>query len=330
MFRTTMRGLLARKLRLVTTGTAVLLGVAFMTGTLVLTATVGRTFDNLFASVYANTDAVVRSHSSFSEQGMDQRARVDASLVNTIAAVPGVGAVEGGVQGYAQLVDKTGDAVGKGSNGPPTFGGNWNTVDALNPFELVAGRAPTAADEVVIDKGSADKTGYHVGDKATVLVAQGPQPVNIVGIAKFGDADSPGGASYVLFNGPTAQSLIATPTTFDSISVVAASGVSQQQVTDNVAKVLPSGVEALTGKAMIAETQDNLKEQLKFFNTFMLTFAVIALFVGSFIIYNTFSILVDQRGREMALMRAVGATRRQVLGSVLIEATVVGGIAGLL
>src|SRR4051812_6554898 len=124
MFRTTMRGLLARKLRLVTTGTAVLLGVAFMTGTLVLTATVGRTFDNLFASVYANTDAVVRSHSTFSQQGQDQRARVDASLVGKIATVPGVAAVEGSVQGYAQLVDKNGNAVGKNSNGPPTFGGN--------------------------------------------------------------------------------------------------------------------------------------------------------------------------------------------------------------
>ena len=330
MFHTTLKGLLARKLRLLTTGIAVLLGVAFMTGTLVLTATVGRTFDNLFASVYANTDAVVRAHSTFSEQGMDQRGRVDASLVQTVAAVPGVAAANGGVQGYAQLVDKHGKAVGKPNNGPPTFGTDWNTVEALNPFRLVAGHEPRADDEVVIDKGSADKTGYHVGDRATVLLQGPPQQVTIAGIAKFGSANSPAGASFVMFNEPTAQRLIATSNTFDTIDVVAAKGVSQAQVTENISKVLPQGVEVLTGKAIIAETQDNLKKQLKFFNTFMLTFALIALFVGSFIIYNTFSILVAQRGREMALLRAVGATKRQVLSSVLIEATVVGLIAGIL
>jgi putative ABC transport system permease protein len=330
MFRTTIKGLMARKLRLVTTGLAVLLGVAFMSGTLVLTATVGRTFDNLFASVYAHTDAIVRSHSTFSAEGQDQRARVPESLLATVKAVPGVQDAEGNVSGFAQLVDKNGKAVGKNGNGPPTLGGNWNTVEALNPFNLVAGHEPRADNEVVIDKASADKTGYKVGDTATVLVAGPPQQVTISGIAKFGDANSPGGASYVLFTTAAAQRLIAQPGTFDNIGVVAAKGVSQEQVTANISKVLPPGTEALTGKAMIAETQDNLKQQLKFFNTFMLTFALIALFVGSFIIYNTFSILVAQRGREMALLRAVGATRRQVLQSVLIEATVVGLIAGVL
>src|SRR5947208_8068247 len=188
MFHTTIKGLMARKLRLFTTGIAVLLGVAFMTGTLVLTATVGRTFDNLFANVYEHTDAVVRAHSEFSQQGMSQRGRIDASLLPTVAAVPGVAAAEGSVQGYAQLVDKKGDAVGKPNNGPPTLGGDWNSVDALNPFRLVAGHKPVADDEVVIDKHSADQTGYKVGDTATVLLTGPPQQVKIAGIAKFGDA----------------------------------------------------------------------------------------------------------------------------------------------
>src|SRR4051794_18770347 len=330
MLRTTFKNLLARKLRLVTTGTAVLLGVAFMAGTLVLTATVGRTFDNLFANVYAHTDAVVRSKAAFSYQGESQRDRVDQSLLDAVSKVPGVAAADGSIQGYAQLVDKDGKAVGKPSNGPPTFGGAWSSVPQLNAFTISSGHEPRADNEVVIDKASADKAGYKVGDTATVLVQGPPQTVTIAGIAKFGKADSPGGASYVLFTKPAAQRFVAAPGQFDSIAVVAEKGVSQEQVQANIAKTLPSGIEVLTGKAVVKETQTNFRDALKFFNTFLLTFALIALFVGSFIIYNTFSILVAQRGREMALMRAIGATRRQVLGSVLIEAGGGGVLARLL
>src|SRR4051794_24068938 len=275
MFRTTVKTLLARKLRLVTTGLAVLLGVAFMAGTLVLTDTIGHTFDNLFANVYGTTDAVVRAPSTFEAQGQDQRPRVPAGLVEQVASVPGVAAAEGGITGYAQLIDKEGKAVGDPQNGAPPFGTNWSTVEALNPFPLAEGRSPTADDEVVIDRNSAKKAGYHIGDKASVLVQGPPQQVTIVGIAKFGEADSPGGASFVMFTTPAAQRVIAQPAQFDSINVLAKDGVSQEQVRANIAKALPSNVEVVTGATVVAEQQSAIKEGLKFFNTFLLTFALI-------------------------------------------------------
>src|SRR3954469_1819750 len=270
MLRTTVKTLLARRLRLITTGFAVLLGVAFMSGTLVLTDTVSKTFNNLFATVFQHTDAVVRGEKVFNSRFGDQRPRIDASLVPVVGAVPGVSALEGGVQGYAQLVGKNGKAVGKPNNGPPTFGGNWSQVPELNPFHLSSGHAPTADGEVVIDKGPAEKADYKVGDKAPVLVQGPPLPVTIVGIAKFGDTDSPGGASFVLFNQAEAQQVIGEPGKFDTINVVATKGVSQEQLQSNISKVLPPGTEAVTGKEITAENQRDIQKGLKFFKTFLL------------------------------------------------------------
>ena len=329
MLRVTVKGLLAHKFRLAATALAVMLGVALMAGTLVLTDTIGKTFDDLFADVFEDTDAVVRQEAAFGnpEGAGDVRGRVDASLLDDVAAVEGVAIAEGTVQGYARLVDKDGEAVGDPQMGAPTFGGNWTDTAELNPFELFEGRAPANDDEVVLDKKSADDAGYAVGDTATVLVQGPPVQVRVSGIAKFGDADSPGGASFVLFTTAAAQRLVAEPGKFDAISVVAADGVSQREVADRIAAALPDGVEAVTGAEVTEESQDEIQEGLAFFNIFMMVFAVVALLVGSFMIFNTFSITVAQRARENALLRAIGASRRQVLGSVLIEAVVVGLIA---
>ncbi|HWC10434.1 MAG TPA: FtsX-like permease family protein [Acidimicrobiales bacterium] len=332
MFRVTLKGLAAHKFRLAATALAVMLGVAFMAGTLVLTDTIGKTFDDLFGDVFEGTDAVVRREAAFSSpegQG-DQRGRVDASLVRTMAAVDGVAEADGTIQGYARLVDKEGEPVGDPGMGAPTFGGNWSDSDDLNPFRIVDGRPPAADDEVVLDKKSADDAGYRVGETATVVVQGPPQRVEVVGIAKFGEADSPGGASFVLFTTPAAQRLVAEPGKFDAVSVVAEEGVSQREISERIARVVPPGVEVVTGEEITAESQSDIKEGLQFFNVFMLVFAVVALLVGSFIIFNTFSITVAQRTRENALLRAIGATRRQVLASVLVEALVVGVLASLI
>jgi putative ABC transport system permease protein len=330
MLTTTFKNLAARKLRLFATALAVLLGVAFMAGTFVLTDTIDKTFHDLFGSVYAHTDAVVRGRAaaqSPASSGLDgQRPPVDAALVGTITRIPGVHAAEGNVMGYAQLVDQRGKAVGKVTS---AFGFNWNRVPALNPFNLVAGRAPLADDEVVIDKASADQAGFAVGDTATVLVQAGPQRLRVVGITRFGTADSVASGSGVLFTQAAAQHLLGEPGKFDDVGVVADQGVSQEQLRDRLAAALP-GADAVTGKEIVAENQRTLKPILKLLNRALLVFALIALFVGSFIIYNTFSIVVAQRGREMALLRAIGASRRQVLGSVLLEAVVVGLVAALL
>jgi putative ABC transport system permease protein len=332
MLRMALRSLAGRKLRLLATGIAVTLGVAFMAGTLVLTDTIGRTFDNLFSDVYEGTDAVVRAEAAFDNpDGFgDERGRVDAALLDVVRSVDGVAAAEPSLFGYAQLVDTEGEPVGNPAIGPPVAGGNWIENDALNVYTVAEGRPPQTDREVIVDVRSARRGGYDVGDTATVLVKGGPIEVTIVGVMRFGDADSPAGASFTLFTTEAAQELVGEPGRLDEIVVVAAEGVSQEQVTERIAGSLPDGVEALTGAAITAEYQDLMADGMGFFNTFLMVFAVIALLVGGFMIFNSFSITVAQRTRENALLRAVGASRRQVLVSVAVEALVVGVVASLI
>jgi putative ABC transport system permease protein len=325
-------GLLARKLRLFATALAVTLGVAFMAGTLVLTDTISRTFNDLFANVYQGTDAVVRGTAAFNGPlfSGEQRALVSGDLVQALSRVPGVAADQGVVTGYARLVGKNGKALGNPAAGAPTLGGNWSTTPQLNQFRLVAGHAPQAANEVVIDKKSATDGKLSVGDTTTVLVQGPPQRVRIAGIATFGSADSMAGASMVLFTTPVAQQLITRPGMFTEIDFVARAGVSQQQLTTNLQRALPPGTEAVTGAAITQEAQNVVGKVMTYVDTFMLIFAIIALLVGAFMIFNTFSITVAQRTRENGLLRALGASRRQVLASVLTEAVVIGLIASLI
>src|SRR5215471_7780490 len=329
MLRIVARNLLARKFRLFATALAVTLGVAFMAGTLVLTDTMGKTFNDLSAGVYKGTDAVVRATAVFNGPQMtgEQRPLVSGTLLGSLSRVPGVAAAEGSIFGYTRLIGSDGKALGNPASGAPTLGGNWNQVAALNPWTLTAGHAPQAAHQVVIDAKSARDGHLKVGDTTTVLVKGPPQRVHITGIISFGAADSPGGASVVLFTTPTAQRLVAAPGEFTSILFVAKPGASQQQLVSNLRAVLPHGLESITGAALTKEMQDTFQQMLSIFNTFMLTFAGIALVVGAFMIFNTFSITVAQRTRENGLLRALGASRRQVLGAVLTEALAVGVIA---
>ncbi|HEX8005779.1 MAG TPA: FtsX-like permease family protein [Trebonia sp.] len=328
MIKIILQSLLARKRRLVTTALAVIIGVAFTVGTLMLTDSMSKVFNDLSAGVYKGTDAVVRAKTVFNDPAGDQRPLIDASLVPALSRVPGVAAAQGIVDGYAQLIGKDGTPVGTG--GAPALGGNWGTVPALNPFQLVAGHAPQAADEVVIDKHSATSGHLTVGDTTTVLLNGPPQRVRIAGIAVFGTANSPAGASVVLFTTPVAERLVTAPGKFTSISFAAVPGVSQQQLVNNLQRVLPPGTEAVTGTKIIQETKDSFQQILKIFSSFLLIFAVVALVVGGFIIMNTFAITVAQRTQENGLLRALGASRRQVLGSVLAEAVAIGAIAAVI
>ena len=260
----------------------------------------------------------------------EQRPNIDGSLVPALSHVPGVAAAEGSAFGYTRLIGKDGKPIGNPGNGAPTLGGNWSTVPALNPFHLVAGHAPQAPDEVVIDKQSARLGHLAVGDTTTVIANGPPQQVRIAGIAGFGTADNLAGASVVLFTTPVAQRLVAEPGKFSTIGFVADRGVSQQQLVSNLKRALPPGTEALTGAAAIKEQQDQFQKALSIFSKFFLIFAIVALVVGAYIILNTFAITVAQRTRENGLLRALGASRRQVLASVLIEALAVGVIAALL
>jgi putative ABC transport system permease protein len=332
MLLTALQNLWGHKIRLLTMALAVTLGVSFLVGTLVLTDTISQTFNNVFSDVYRGTDTMVRGVAVFDgpQNSGAQRARVDASVLPTVQRVPEVAQAQGLVMGYARLVAKDGKALGTPANGAPTLGGAWPESPPLNSFHLVSGAWPRAANEVVIDKGSAKKGHLGVGDVTTVLVQGGPQQVRVSGVAKFGRADSPGGATIVILPMAAAQQLIGEPGKYDEIAVAGRPGVTQAQLAAAVQRVIPSGTEAVTGAQVVQESDTLMHKNMTFFNTFLLIFAVVALIAGGFMIFNTFSITVAQRTRENGLLRALGATRRQVLWSVLLEAIGLGLLASVL
>jgi putative ABC transport system permease protein len=326
MFKLTIKELVAHKLRMITTAFAVLLGVAFMAGTLVFTDTISATYDSALADADEGVDAYVRTPSEIDLGYGEPGPRLDASLINTVASVDGVDEAALRINGYAQLVDRDGDTVGDLSKNP-AFGTNWVAVDDLNPYELASGHAPTNDGEIVIDKASADKAGYVPGDVATVLTKSEPRQFTIAGIATFGTNDSPAGATAVLFTDAAASELLASPGEADAIAVTAKEGVSQADVAAAVQAAVGSNVEVITGATLVDQNQASLAADFAGFETIMLIFAFVAVFVGAFIINNTFSITVAQRTREMAMLRAIGASGRQVKRSVLIEAAAVGALA---
>jgi putative ABC transport system permease protein len=249
-----------------------------------------------------------------------------------VRGADGVAAAAGQIQGLAVIVDKKGDALGSNGQGAPTFGFSYVADRQLSTIHVVQGHGPRGPDEIVIDKKSADDAGYRPGDTVPVITKAGREDYTLAGIVKFGTADSPLGATITAFTPATATRVLGTEGQFDSIEAKASSGVSQNEVVANIRAALrgepdTGDIEVISGEAITKESQTNLKDNLSFFNTFLLIFGVVALLVGSFIIFNTFSIVVAQRSRELALLRAIGAGRKQVISSVLFEAVLVGVVA---
>ncbi|HLM63693.1 MAG TPA: FtsX-like permease family protein [Acidimicrobiales bacterium] len=329
MLRTTLKSIGAHKRRLLSTCTAVLFGVAFLSGTLVLGATMRDGFANAFEEANAGTDTVVRSATEVGEGDFTERGRLEASLVDHVAAVDGVATAVPVVEGTGQIVGSDGDPIG--GNGPPTMAGGWITDSDLNPWDIDEGRAPEAPGEVVIDKASAEDGDLAVGDATTIRT---PEPVDatVVGLATFGDADSMGGPTYAAFTTAYAQQvLLPDPGQISKVLVAGDGSLTEDQLAARLAEDLPDGVETLTGAELTREQRDAIESDfLGFLENFLLVFAGIALVVATFSIYNTFSILVAQRTRESALLRALGASRRQVVTSVVVEALLVGVIASAL
>lgn len=326
MFTLTVKELFARKLRLLTTAFAVLLGVAFMAGTMVFTDTNKATFDSALADANHGVDAYVRVPSAIAIGYGESGPRLDASLADKVTTIDGVDEVALRINGYAQVVGRDGKPVGDLAKNP-AFATNWVTIDELNPYHLASGTAPANDGEIVIDKASADKAGYQPGDTATVLTKGAPRQFTISGIARFGSADSPAGATAVLFTDHVAQELLATPGEADAVVVTGDPGVSQADLAAAVQAAVGNDVEVITGDQLIDEEQTSLRSVFAGFNTMMVIFALVAVFVGAFIINNTFSITVAQRTREMAMLRALGASGRQVKRAVLAEAATIGALA---
>jgi putative ABC transport system permease protein len=329
VWKVTIKGLLAHKLRLALTAIAIVLGVTFVVGTLVLTDTLQATFDNLFGQVYQHVDLQVRAKAAFDENSFAGASRksLPESLAATVGAVPGVAVAQGQVNGYAQLVSAKDQAIANG--GAPTLGFSWDPHAQLSALKLAAGRPPTGPQDIVIDEGTAQRQHLAIGDKVQVLLKGPTRTFTIVGVARFGTSNNLLGATLASFALPTAQQIFDKVGQYDAISVLAQPGVSQATLQHRIAAVLPPGVEVVTGQTLTNEATSSVSQAVGFLSTALLVFAFIALFVGAFTIFNTFSIIVGQRTRELALLRVVGASRRQLFRSVLGEAAIVGVLASL-
>ena len=328
IFRLALRGMLAHRRRLIGLMSAIALGVAFLTGTLVLGDTMRASFDEVFASANAGTDAVVQGKTIVSGPRGDEQAPVPADLVGELDNVDGVSAAQPVIQGLAQIIGSDGKPLG--GNGPPTLAGNWIDNDALNPQRVASGVAPAALDEIVIDNGSAVAGGFALGDRVEVLL---PDPVTftVTGFTKYGDADSLGGSTYVGMTFPAAEKYLAIKGELGSIVLQADEGVTPEELVQRVEPLLPENTEVITGEQLTEQQNQEIQSGfLNFFQIFLTVFAVIALIVSTFSIYNTFSVITAQKSRESALLRAVGASRGQVLGAIAGESLLIGVLAAVI
>ncbi|MCW2817066.1 MAG: transporter permease [Nocardioides sp.] len=324
MLRVTLRGLQGHVLRLLLTAAAVMLGVSFVTGTFVLRDSIDGALHGLIAGASAGQDVSVRGVEVETDDVSDGlRPGVPLGLVETVAAVDGVARVSPDLAGTGVIAGSDGRPVR--NSGAPGLAFAFAVDDPA--FTLVDGRGPGAPDEVAVESATLAKSGLAVGDTTRAVIGGRTGSVTITGEVSFGTLF---GATAVLVDDDTARELFAPDGTVTSLTVTAKDGVDQQQLQVAVSAVLPASAEAVTGEAVQAESEDAVQEGLGFFTTFLLVFAAVALFVGGFIIINTFAMLVGQRARELALLRALGASRGQVLRAVLGEAVIVGIVGSLL
>jgi putative ABC transport system permease protein len=328
MRNVTIKGLLAHKLRLALTALAIVLGVTFISGTFVLTDTLHNTFSVLFGNIYQKIDFQVRGVAQLGNGAGAVRNELPESLLGRVRRVPGVGAAEGEVEGYAQYVAHDGKPIQTGGAG--TIGVSFDPDQQITSLHIIAGGPPRTSDDVVMDAGTAQKYDFTVGQRVRILSAGPIRTFTITGIAQFGSADNLAGATLAAFTLPTAQQMAQEVGQLDDINVVTATGASKPAVQRAITRVLPRGVEVVTGQTVVNESTNSVNQALSFFSTALLVFAFISLFVGGFTIFNTFSIIVGQRTRELALLRIVGASRRQVFRSVLAEAAIVGFVSSLI
>ncbi len=329
MIKVAIKGLLGRKLRAVLTAFAIVLGVAMVSGTYVLTDTIKKSFDSIFTVSYQNADAVITGKTLFGNSNDTTAPSIPASVLTKIKALPGVEDAVGGVEyDETHLVDRDGKAISVG--GAPNLGFSVNPRDQLfNPLTLVQGRWPVAPDQVAIDEGTASKHHYAVGDTIGVSVHGPTQRFTISGIAELGGVASIGGATLAIFDLPTAQSLFHKRGQLDEIRVAKTGEMSSTKLISEIRAVLPPIAQVKTGAQQAKQEASDTTSFLSILQNFLLAFGFIALFVGAFVIVNTLSITIAQRTRELATLRTIGATRNQVLRSVLVESFGIGVMASV-
>jgi putative ABC transport system permease protein len=305
-----------------------------VSGTFVLTDTIDAAFNQIFEESYADTDAVVTGpETGISFQGdSTETPPVPASVLDQVRKVDGVDAAAGFVidESSAKILDRKGKAIS--GEGAPTFGFGLDTspeAARFNPLNLLEGRWARAPDEVVIDVNTADDQDYSVGDTVKVASLRPVESFKVVGLARYGDVESLGTATFAVFDIPTAQRLFDRKDSFDAIQAAAADGVSPETLVDRIDKAISQDVTVRSGDEQASEDSEEVNQFMKIIKYFLLSFAAIALFVGAFVIFNTMSITVAQRTRELATLRTLGASRRQVRVSVLLEALIIGVIASL-
>ncbi|WP_405630074.1 ABC transporter permease [Streptomyces sp. NBC_01174] len=326
MFRTAVRNVLAHKARLLMTVLAVMLGVAFVSGTLVFTDTLGNAFRNQSAKNY---DDVAVAVTTYAERGDEETPAIDAATLKKIQALDGVAEATGRVSGFAGVADTDGKLIGNGwSNTGANFSPGADGKDAQYTF--AEGTGPVKDGQIALDKETADKGEYRVGSPVRVATNGPVKEYTLSGVFTTEDGAVNAGGSLVLFDTEVAQQLYLRPGEFKDVTVTAAPGASDQKLLAAVKPLLPENAEAKTGAALADEEAKMTESGLKGLNSMLLAFAGIALFVGVFLIANTFTMLIAQRTKELALMRAVGASRRQVKRAILLEAGVVGVIASVI
>ncbi|MFZ0920699.1 MAG: FtsX-like permease family protein [Candidatus Dormiibacterota bacterium] len=334
MLGISLRSLLSHKLRLALTTIAVILGVSFVAGTFILTDTINATFTSIFATANAGVAVTVHGRPIAGDSGGiggGQNHPIPTSLLSTVRGVDGVKDAVGNIfREGATLIGHDGKPIG--GNGPPTFGANWITDSNISPYHLRKGAPPQGPTDVVIDAGTATKNDLVVGESLPIVFLGGVEEhFTITGIAGYGSSDNLAGATIALFTESTANRVLEGQNKYDSILVSAQSGVTDVVLRERLAAALPSYAVAETGQQAAAAAEQSTESTIStFIGTPLLVFAFISLFVGSFLIINTFNILVAQRTRELALLRALGATRAQVMTSVLTEAAVTGLVASIL
>ena len=332
MTRVALKGLLGRKTRAVLTAIAVVIGVAMISGTYILTDTIKAAFSTVFTRAYAHADAVITGKSAIgtdnNNQGRALPPTLPQSLLTRVQGLPQVSLASGAIADTAGLVGHDGKVISRG--GAPNLAfSHTQAGERFSPLTLAKGRYPAAPGEIAIDAETASKQGFSVGQHIGV-VARGPQQhFMIVGTVNFGGVSSLGGATLAIFTLPTAQRLFNKEGQYDQINVAAKHGVSPQELVRTIRPLLPPNSQIRTGQQQAQKQTNDTSAFLNIFQDFLLAFGGIALFVGSFVIANTLSITIAQRTRELATLRTLGATRRQVRASVMLEAFVIGLLASI-